>query len=224
MGHFVGYEADGIFQNDADIFSHVNAAGDLLQPNAEPGDIKFLDSNGDGVINSDDITNIGNPWPKHILGLSSNFTYKNFYVNTIFSTQLGHDIYRTYERTDVPYSNYQSFWMDRWTPDNPSTELPRLTALDPNNNQRPSSFYVEKGNFLRLRNLQIGWNLPKDLCAKVKMTDVKVYLTGNNLFTVTNYRGFDPDIGTSGWILDTRIDKGFYPNNRSFGAAINVSF
>ena len=124
----------------------------------------------------------------------------------------------------MPYSNYQSFWMDRWTPENPSSELPRLTALDPNNNQRPSSFYVEKGNFLRLRNLQIGWNLPKDLCAKAKMTDVKVYLTGNNLFTVTNYRGFDPDIGTSGWILDTGIDKGFYPNNRSFGAGINVSF
>ena len=224
VGHFVGYEADGIFQSEDDIYSHLNLDGEMLQPNAEPGDIRFLDSNGDGVINSDDITDIGNPWPKHILGLSSNLTYKDFYVNTIFSTQLGHDIYRTYERTDVPYSNYQSFWMDRWTPENPSSELPRLTALDPNNNQRPSSFYVEKGNFLRLRNLQIGWNLPKDLCAKAKMTDVKVYLTGNNLFTVTNYRGFDPDIGTSGWILDTGIDKGFYPNNRSFGAGINVSF
>ena len=83
---------------------------------------------------------------------------------------------------------------------------------------------MENGNFLRLRNLQIGWNLPREWTHRAKMKEVKVYLTGNNLFTVTNYRGFDPDIGTSGWILDTGIDKGFYPNNRSLGAGLNVTF
>ena len=91
--------------------------------------------------------------------------------------------------------------------------------MDPNNNQRPSSFYVEKGNFA-VRNLQIGWNLPKDLCAKAKMTDV-MYLTGNNLFTVTNYRGFDPDIGTSGWILTPALTKAL---TTAPGAGISVSF
>ena len=224
VGHFVGYQADGIFQTQADIYSHINLEGDLLQPNAQPGDIRFLDTNGDGVINSDDIGDIGTPWPKHILGLSANLTYKDFYVNAIFNAQLGHEIYRTYERSDVTFSNMQSFWLDRWTPEAPSTELPRLTSTDPNNNQRPSSFYVENGNFLRLRNLQIGWNLPREWTHRAKMKEVKVYLTGNNLFTVTNYRGFDPDIGTSGWILDTGIDKGFYPNNRSLGAGLNVTF
>jgi hypothetical protein len=113
--------------------------------------------------------------------------------------------------------------MDRWTPEAPSAELPRLTSIDPNNNQRPSDFYVEKGNFLRLRNLQIGCSLPKRWIEKAKMQEVKVYITTNNLFTITNYRGFDPDIGTSGWILDTGIDKGFYPNNRSIGVGINVT-
>ncbi len=223
VGHFVGYETDGIFQTEGEIFSHLNIEGDLLQPNAEPGDIKFLDSNGDGVINSDDIGDIGNPWPKHIFGMSTNLEYKGFYLNAIFNAQIGHDIYRTYERSDVTFSNYQSFWMDRWTPDAPSTELPRLTSIDPNNNQRPSDFYVEKGNFLRLRNLQVGWSLPKRWIEKAKMQEVKLYITTNNLFTITNYRGFDPDIGTSGWILDTGIDKGFYPNNRSIGAGINVT-
>ena len=202
----------------------INLEGDPLQPNAQPGDIRFLDTNGDGVINSDDIGDIGTPWPKHILGLSANLTYKDFYINAIFNAQLGHEIYRTYERSDVTFSNMQTFWLDRWTPEAPSTELPRLTSTDPNNNQRPSSFYVENGNILRLRNLQIGWNLPAEWTHRAKMKDVKVYLTGNNLFTVTNYRGFDPDIGTSGWILDTGIDKGFYPNNRSFGAGLNVTF
>ena len=129
-----------------------------------------------------------------------------------------------YERSDVTFSNMQTFWLDRWTPEAPSADLPRLTSTDPNNNQRPSSFYVEDGNFLRLRNLQLGWSLPKEWTHRAKMKEVKVYLTGNNLFTITNYRGFDPDIGTSGWILDTGIDKGFYPNNRSFGAGLNVTF
>jgi TonB-linked SusC/RagA family outer membrane protein len=223
VGHFIGYETDGIFQNQGEIYSHINGDGDLLQPNAEAGDIKFLDSNGDGVINSDDISDIGNPWPKHIFGFSTNLEYKGFYLNAIFNAQLGHDIYRTYERSDVTFSNYQSFWMDRWTPEAPSAELPRLTSIDPNNNQRPSDFYVEKGNFLRLRNLQIGCSLPKRWIEKAKMQEVKVYITTNNLFTITNYRGFDPDIGTSGWILDTGIDKGFYPNNRSIGVGINVT-
>jgi TonB-linked SusC/RagA family outer membrane protein len=224
VGHFVGYEADGIFQNEAEIFTHLNNEGDLLQPDAAPGDIRFLDSNGDGIINSDDITDIGTPWPKHIIGMTANFSYKDFYVSAIFNAQLGHEIYRTYERSDVTFSNYQSFWLNRWTPDNPSEELPRLTSTDPNNNQRPSSFYVEDGNFLRMRNLQIGWNVPDNIASKVNMKNVKIYLTGNNIFTITKYRGFDPDIGTSGWILDTGIDKGFYPNNRSFGAGLNVSF
>ena len=224
VGHFVGYQADGIFQSQSEVFTHINNEGDLLQPNAQPGDIRFLDTNGDGIINSDDIGDIGSPWPKHIIGLSANLTYKDFYLNVIFNAQLGHDIYRTYERSDVTFSNMQTFWLDRWTPEAPSTELPRLTSTDPNNNQRPSSFYVENGNFLRMRNLQLGWNLPAEWTNRAKMKEVKVYLTGNNLFTVTNYRGFDPDIGTSGWILDTGIDKGFYPNNRSFGAGLNVTF
>ena len=224
VGHFVGYQAAGIFQTQSEIFTHINAEGDLLQPNAQPGDIRFLDTNGDGIINSDDIGDIGSPWPKHIFGLTGNLTYKDFYLNAIFNAQLGHDIYRTYERSDVTFSNMQTFWLDRWTPEAPSEEMPRLTSTDPNNNQRPSSFYVENGNFLRLRNLQLGWSLPAEWVNRAKMKEVKVYLTGNNLLTITNYRGFDPDIGTSGWILDTGIDKGFYPNNRSFGAGLNVTF
>jgi len=224
VGHFVGYQSDGIFQDQNEIFSHINSEGDLLQPNAQPGDIKFLDTNGDGIINSDDIGNIGNPWPKHIIGLSANASYKNFFLSTILSTQIGHELYRTYERSDVTFTNYQTFWLDRWSEESPSDVLPRLTSSDPNGNQRPSDFYVESGTFLRLRNLQFGFFLPKKWLAKAKLKEVKIYFTGNNLITLTNYRGFDPDIGTSGWILDTGIDKGFYPNNRSFGAGINVTF
>lgn len=223
VGHFVGYQTDGIFRDQEEIFSHLSAAGDLLQPNASPGDIKFLDITGDGVINSDDITDIGSPWPDHILGLSVGAQYKGFDFSVILSTQIGHDIYRTYERSDVTFTNYQSFWLDRWTPENPDAELPRLVSSDPNNNQRPSDFYVEDGTFLRLRNLQIGYTLPQKLAEKAQLRDVRVYLSANNIFTLTNYRGFDPEIGTSGWILDTGIDKGFYPSNRVLGLGLKVS-
>jgi TonB-dependent starch-binding outer membrane protein SusC len=224
VGHFIGYKTDGIFQTEEEIDNHVNSEGDLLQPKAVPGDIKFVDRNGDGEINSDDLGNIGNPWPKHIIGLSLNLEYKGFYLNTILNTQIGHQIYRTYERSDITFSNYQTFWLDRWTEDNPSEDMPRLSSTDLNNNQRPSDFYVEDGTFLRLRNLQIGWNVPKDWLAKAKIQNLKVYMTGTNLLTLTNYRGFDPDIGTNGWILDTGIDKGFYPNNISIGGGLNITF
>jgi TonB-linked SusC/RagA family outer membrane protein len=223
VGHFVGYQTDGIFRDQEEIFTHLSAGGDLLQPNASPGDIKFLDISGDGVINSDDITDIGSPWPDHILGLSVGAQYKGFDFSVILSTQIGHDIYRTYERSDVTFTNYQSFWLDRWTPENPDAELPRLVSNDPNNNQRPSDFYVEDGTFLRIRNLQIGYTLPQKLAEKAQLRDVRVYLSANNIFTLTNYRGFDPEIGTTGWILDTGIDKGFYPSNRVLGLGLKVS-
>lgn len=223
VGHFVGYRTDGIFQSQAEVFSHLNSSGDVLQPNASAGDLRFVDVNGDGKINSDDITSIGSPWPDHIIGLSLGAEYKGFDFSAILSTQLGHDIYRTYERSDVTFSNYQDFWLDRWTPENPSSTTPRLVSNDPNNNQRPSDFYVEDGSFLRLRNLQLGYDLPEYIVNKVKLRGLRVYLSANNLFTVTNYRGFDPEIGTSGWILDTGIDKGFYPSNKTMGFGLNVS-
>ncbi|MBK8492998.1 MAG: TonB-dependent receptor [Saprospirales bacterium] len=223
VGHFVGYEADGIFQNEAEIFSHLNAAGDLLQPNAKPGDIRFLDTNGDGVINTDDIANIGSPWPKHIVGLSINMQYKGFDVSGILSAQIGNQIFRAYERSDITFTNYQTFWLDRWTPENPSAEYPRLVSTDPNNNQRPSSFYVEDASFLRLRNLQVGYSLPADLLSKAHLSGLRIYFSANNLFTLTPYKGFDPDIGTNGWILDTGIDKGYYPSNKTIGGGIKIT-
>ena len=223
VGHFVGYVANGLFQTQDEVFSHLNADGDLLQPNAKPGDIRFVDINNDGVINSDDISNIGSPWPDHILGLSLSLDYKGFDVSAIFSAQLGHEIFRAYERSDITFTNYQDFWLDRWTPDNPGAAYPRLVSTDPNNNQRPSNFYVEDASFFRLRNLQIGYNLPRALITKAKVKGLRIYFSANNLFTLTPYKGFDPDIGTNGWILDTGIDKGFYPTNKTIGGGLKIT-
>lgn len=223
VGHFVGYRTDGIFQNQEEVFSHLAPNGDVLQPKAEAGDLRYVDVNGDGVINSDDITDIGSPWPDHIVGLSVGADYKGFDFNIVLSTQIGHDIFRAYERSDITYTNYQTFWLDRWTPENTDGAYPRLVSNDPNNNQRPSDFYLEDGTFLRLRNIQLGYNLPDDLVSKAKLQGLRIYLSANNLFTLTNYNGFDPEIGTSGWILDTGIDKGYYPSNKTIGFGLKIT-
>ena len=223
VGHFVGYVTDGIFQDQEEVFRHIGPNGDLLQPSADAGDLRFVDLNNDGKINTDDITNIGSPWPDHIIGFTFSAKYKGIDFNFILGSQIGHDIYRTYERSDITYSNYQDFWLNRWTPDNPSSDIPRLVSNDPNNNQRPSDFYVEDGTFLRLRNIQLGYSLPSSLLYRVKLKGVKIYASANNLVTLTNYQGFDPEIGTSGWILDTGIDKGFYPSNKTIGGGIKIT-
>ncbi len=223
VGHFVGYMTDGIFQSQEEVFSHINANGDPLQPKAGPGDLRFVDTNLDGVINSDDITHIGNPWPKHIIGLSLGVNYKGFDLSAILSSQIGNDIFRSYERSDITFTNYQTFWLDRWTPENPNNDYPRLISSDPNGNQRPSDFYLEDGTFVRLRNVQLGYNLPQGAVEKIKLTGLRLYISANNLFTFTNYNGFDPEIGTSGWILDTGIDKGFYPSNKTVGMGLKIT-
>lgn len=223
VGHFVGLETDGIFQSEAEVFSHLSSSGDLLQPNAAPGDLRFVDTNGDGLINSDDITDIGSPWPDHIIGFTLSAFFKGFDFNAVLGTQLGHEIFRTYERSDVTFTNYQDFWLDSWTPENPSETLPRLISTDPNNNQRPSDFYVEDGSFVRLRNLQIGYSLPTRLLSKIKVKGLRLYFSANNLVTITGYRGFDPEIGTASSILDTGIDKGFFPSNKTLGGGLKIT-
>jgi hypothetical protein len=224
VGHFVGYKTAGIFQTELDVARHFNADGEPLQPNAKPGDLIFVDSNEDGVINSDDIVDIGSPWPDHILGFSTSMAFGGFDFSAVFAAQIGHQIFRAYERSDVTYTNYQTFWLDRWTPENMDADYPRLVSNDVNNNQRPSDFYLEDGSFLRLRNLQIGYNLPTELLEKVMVKEFRIYFSANNLLTVTNYQGFDPDIGTNGWILDTGIDKGAYPSNKTLGGGVKLTF
>ena len=224
IGYFRGYRALDIFRSDDDVFSYINAEGNPLQPNAKPGDLKFADVNGDGSISELDITNIGKPWADVILGLNLGATFRGFDIRMLFAASIGNDIFRSYERQDVPFNNYSTAWLDRWSESNPNGNYPRVTATDPNGNSRPSSFYVEDASYLRLRNLQIGYSLPKKLLEKVEMKNCRIYASFDNLLTLTGYSGFDPEIGTNGWILDTSIDKGFYPQLKTMGFGLNITF
>ncbi|QNL21600.1 TonB-dependent receptor [Hyphobacterium sp. CCMP332] len=225
VSHFRGYKTDGIFKSQSEVFQYINSNGDLIQPDAEAGDIKFVDVNGDGEITEEDITDIGKPWADILMGFNFSVDYRGFDIRMLWNVSIGNDVYKVYERQDIPYNNYQDTWLDRWSESNPDGEYPRLVLNDANGNQRPSDFYVEDASFARLRNLQIGYNLPQKILEKVLISKARFYISFDNLITITGYSGFDPEIGSNnGWILDTGIDKGFYPQNRAMGAGLNVTF
>ncbi len=224
VGYFRGYKTAGIFKDENEIFEHINGDGELLQPNAKPGDIKYVDHDGNGVIDVNDQTYIGKPWASVIIGLNLRASYKGFDVRALFTGSFGNDIFRAYERQDVINNNYTKEWLGRWTESNPNASYPRLTTNDSNNNSRASDFYVEDGSFVRLKNFQVGYTLPSNLTNKALVRSLRVYVAFDNLWTLTEYTGFDPEIGTTGWLLDTGIDKGFYPLSKTAGVGLNLTF
>ncbi|MGK7392343.1 MAG: SusC/RagA family TonB-linked outer membrane protein [Candidatus Cyclobacteriaceae bacterium M2_1C_046] len=222
--YFRGYKTDGIFRSESEIFSYINSQGDLIQPNAQPGDLKYVDVNGDGEITIDDWTNIGSPWADFTFGINLFANYKSFDINILIAGQTGNEIYRTYERQDVINMNYTTEWLDRWSESNPSGSYPRVTTgANPNNS--PSDFYVEDGSYARLRNVQIGYSLPSDLLDKAKIKKLRVYFSADNLVTLTGYSGFDPEIGAINYnVAASGIDRGFYPQTRNIGGGLQITF
>ncbi|GGH23645.1 SusC/RagA family TonB-linked outer membrane protein [Dyadobacter endophyticus] len=221
IGSFFGYVNQGIFQTQEEVDAHVSAEGKKIQPNAKPGDFKWQDLNGDGTITETDRTFIGNPTPKWNYGLTLNAAYKGFDIVVFGQGVAGNQIFQGLRRLDIANANWQTDALDRWTGPGTSTTFPRIVNGDPNKNfQNPSSFYLEKGDFFRLKTLQIGYSLPPALISKVAMKKARVYIMSQNLFTLTKYTGYDPEIGGS--VLS--IDKGIYPQARSFMVGLNIGF
>jgi TonB-linked SusC/RagA family outer membrane protein len=219
IGYFHGYETAGIFQTQEEIDNHP-----VHQPNAKPGDLIFVDQNDDGVINfSDDSdkTYLGSPIPDFIMGLSLNMKYKNFDFSTTIYAALGQDIIRNFERNQ-PYANQLNYVIDRWTGPGSTNIHPRVTS-GPTNNNVFSSYYVEDGSFVRIRNLQVGYTFPSKMMKKVKVDRLRVYFAANNLVTFTRYQGYDPDVG-SGGVLSAGVDYGIYPQARTFMGGLQLKF
>ncbi|SDH22642.1 TonB-linked outer membrane protein, SusC/RagA family [Dyadobacter soli] len=221
ISSFFGYVNQGIFQTQEEVDSHVSAEGKKIQPNAKPGDFKWQDLNGDGTITETDRTFIGNPTPKLNYGLTLNAAYKGFDIVVFGQGVAGNQIFQGLRRLDIANANWQTDALDRWTGPGTSTTFPRIVNGDPNKNfQNPSSFYLEKGDFFRLKTLQIGYSLPNSIISKVAMKKARVYVMSQNLFTLTKYTGYDPEIGGS--VLS--VDKGIYPQARSFMVGLNIVF
>ncbi|GAA5022170.1 SusC/RagA family TonB-linked outer membrane protein [Marivirga lumbricoides] len=225
LGYFWGLETDGIFQNQAEINAY-SSDGELIQPTASPGDVKFVDQNGDGVINSSDKVNIGNPNPDFTFGLNLNLNYKGFDLLLTANGVAGNQIVQSYRNQASQFANHTSEVLGRWTGEGTSNTIPRVT-LDNRNYTNFSDLYVENGDFLRINNLTIGYDLTK-AAKNLQIEKLRVYASGLNLYTFTNYSGMDPEIGygisSNNYSFSSGVDLGYYPRPRTFLVGLNVIF
>ncbi len=249
IGSFYGWVTDGLFQTADEVAASPN------QDNASPGDIRFQDLAGpededgnptaaDGVIDANDKTFIGNPFPKLTYGLSADLSYKGFDFNVFLTGVAGNDIYNTniYDLEGMTrVFNAGTAVLNRWTGPNTSNTVPRAVSGDPNRNTRASNRFVEDGSFTRLRNVTIGYSLPESVLssfANGALSRVRFYISAQNLFTITDYSGYDPEIGSyrgqsrnnndnnaqNNTTLQFGIDRGNYPQPRTFLGGLQISF
>ena len=230
VGYFFGFVTDGIFQNQSQI------ASSPTQPGARPGDIKFKDIDKNGRIDNADRVNLGNPNPLSIYGLSNNFSFKGFDLSVFMQGVSGLTVYNLTRQTIESLGtlgggsgviNNATSTLDRWRSESQPGNgvMPRATALDPNNNNRFSSRWLEDGSFLRVRNITLGYNFPKALLEKAKLSSLRLYVSGQNLFTFTKYTGYDPEFGRHGTNpLGAGYDESNYPVARTVLMGLNIQF
>jgi TonB-linked SusC/RagA family outer membrane protein len=233
IGFFNGFLTDGLFQ-----------AGEstALQPNAQPGDIRFKDANGDGVLNNDDKQNIGHFLPDFSYGINFSGSWKGFDATLFLQGVSGNEIYSVvkYELEGMSrLFNSGTAVLNRWTPDNTNTNVPRAVSGDPNRNGRASDRFIEDGSYLRVKNLTLGYSVPASIFSSISnntLTKLRIYVMSQNLLTLTNYEsGYDPEIGNRNdnannptapltQTLTQGIDYGQFPQSRSFVVGLQVGF
>jgi len=219
IGYFYGLQTDGIFQNAAEVAAHPSQVA--LSPNTAPGDIRYRDLNGDGVINFDDRTKVGSPLPDYTMGFNLDFKYKSVDFAVYTYASVGNDMVRNYERsvTDVNKLNYV---LDRWTGEGTSNSVPRVTT-GATANDLFSDYFVEDASFFRIQNIQLGYTLNPEFTKKAYITKLRLYASVNNVYTFTKYKGFDPS-ATNGAAIGGGIDYGFYPIPRTYMFGLNLNF
>ena len=218
---FYGYKTAGIFQNTDEVKAYKNDKGELLQPTAVPGDVRFVDVDGNGIIDANDRTDIGKGMPDWTFGFNLGVSWKSFDLNMMWQGTAGNDIYDATRRTDIATSNLPSWMLNRWTGEGTSNRIPRFVQGD-NVNWQSSDLYVYDGSYLRLKNIQLGYTLPAALTQKVFISSLRFYVAAENLFTFTKYHGFDPEISSGGTSLG--IDYGVYPQARVWTIGASLSF
>lgn len=224
VGYFWGYETDGIFQTQEEVNNYVNDSGALIQPLAQPGDVRFRDLDGDGQIDDGDRTMIGNPTPDMTFGINLGASYKQFDLSIFMQGTYGNDIFNATRRHDLTMTNMPVKYLDRWTGAGTSNDLPRFSWNDSNGNwTKISDLYVEDGSYLRVKNVQLGYNFVDGFAEMFSLRSGRIYVAADNLFTITGYSGYDPEIGAAS-PLNVGIDRGIYPQARSYRIGINLGF
>jgi len=223
--YFYGFKTDGIFQNAAEVAAYVNEDGDLLQPKAAPGDVRFVDFDGNGVIDDNDRTYIGKGVPDWSFGLNLGFEWKGIDFNMLLQGTIGNQVFNVSRRTDLYYVNLPRTILNRWTGEGTSNTNPRFVFESANENYRSSDLWVEDGSFLRARNVQLGYTLPQKWTKKIFIQRLRIYAQAENLFTLTKYTGCDPEVtGGNGFSSDLGVDRGVYPQSRTFSVGVNLNF
>ncbi|WP_313100119.1 TonB-dependent receptor [Epilithonimonas sp.] len=222
VGTFYGYTYSGVFQNQEQINSYTNANGNLIIPNAKPGDFIWQDNNGDGKITQDDMVDIGSSLPKFTYGFTVNMNYKDFDLVVFAQGQGGNMLLQGLRRLDMLDANYQTAILNRWTGEGSTNDNPRLTRNDPNGNYtKMSKYYLQKGDYMRIKLVSLGYTIPKDVTTKFGANKVRIFVTGENLFTFTKYTGYDPEIAGGN---EYGIDRAYYPQARTFLFGANIQF
>ncbi|GGD03623.1 SusC/RagA family TonB-linked outer membrane protein [Hyunsoonleella pacifica] len=223
VGLFQGYQTAGIFQNQTELNSHTSEDGTIIQQNAQIGDLRFVDQNNDGVLDDEDLVTIGNPFPDFYGGLGINMNYKKFDLSMQWYGTYGNDIYNgntEYNRAGTQNLNVLAGTINEvWSPTNTGARFPRLTELDRNGNyQNPSDLFIEDGSYLRLRNIQLGYNFGIKGIQKCRL-----YVAGQNLLTFTDYSGFDPEVASGGLINGYGVDFARNPVSKTYILGLNLT-
>lgn len=224
IGYFYGYKTNGLFQTQAQI-NEYRAAGKGVLSNAQPGDVIFVDTNGDGSITDEDKVQIGNPHPKFRMGFSMNFAYKGFDLALTATGAFGHQIAKSYRSfLDNPLQNYTTEVFERWHGEGTSNRYPRLTGGAHSNWTNISDLLVEDADYIKLQNLTFGYDL-KTILPKLPLAQARIYFAAQNLFTITDYKGMDPEVGYGyGHDWASGIDVGFYPSPRTYMIGFNLTY
>lgn len=221
-GYFWGYKTNGLFQTEADVASYTSKEGALLQPSAKPGDVRYVDVTGNGVIDEADKTMIGSPNPDFTFGFSLGADYKGFDLSIQASGVTGNQIVQSYRSPSNKYANYTTEILDRWHGAGTSNRIPRVTETGENWTNF-SDLYVHDGDYLRINNVTLGYDLAK-IIKQNYLTQCRLYVSALNLFTFTKYNGMDPEIGYGPDGFTSGVDVGYYPRPRTYMVGLNVKF
>lgn len=237
LSEFWVIETDGLFRSTADVEAHQSSNGTIIQPNAQPGDIRFVDANDDGrITNEGDRQLAGSGVPNVNIGFNFSARYKNFDLSLILTGGFGHQIYNSHlylvSKTDE-FGNFGRHLLDAYDPvDNPNSNVPRLNRNDisENWNSRPSTDrFIENGDYLKIRNLEIGYNLPPNLASKLSMVSARVFARGQNIWTISGFGGLDPEVGESPLVgsftpFTAGLDRDVAPQAASIQGGVNITF
>jgi hypothetical protein len=227
IASFYGWKTDGIYQNINEIQNDPNIKNDPRKNTITPGDVRFVDITDDGIIDEKDRAYIGDPNPNAILGFQAQLGYKGFDLSMNIVGSFGADLYNADRMQGLdptyPYNMY-SETLNRWHGEGTGNSIPKMTTLRTNLNHRTSDLFIESGDFVKLRNISLGYSLPKTLLQKISVNSLRIYVSAENLCTITSYSGFSPELGYSQGNRQRGIDFANYPQSRKFTFGLNLNF